>query len=202
MSKKKQLLDLFLTMLRIGAFTFGGGYAMIPMLQDEFVDKKGWIGKADFHDMIAISESTPGPIAINNATYIGYKTAKFPGSLIATLGICLPSFTIIFLISLFLDRFLALAAVAAAFRGIRVCVVFLILLAGIRMFAEEKKTPLFFSLLFLTFGASAAFSLFGIAFPTPLFLLSGGTVSLLVYLIMRARNTRKGDKNGQTEDKT
>ena len=95
----KRLLSLFLTMLKIGLFTFGGGYAMIALMENEFVAKKKYLEGDEFMDIVAIAESTPGPIAINLATYIGYKQGKFFGSLLATLGMCIPSFAIIYAIS-------------------------------------------------------------------------------------------------------
>ena len=102
MKKSKTVLELFLTLFKIGAFTFGGGYAMLALLESELVSKKKWIEKDEFLDMVAIAESTPGPIAINSATYIGYKRAGVLGSAAATLGVVLPSFIIIYVISLFL----------------------------------------------------------------------------------------------------
>ena len=105
MRKIKGYLSLFLTMLKIGLFTFGGGYAMIALLENEFVEKKKWLEKDEFLDVAAIAESTPGPIAINAATYIGYNNFGIIGSMIATLGICIPSFVIIYAISLFFDAF-------------------------------------------------------------------------------------------------
>ena len=138
--KTKEYLSLFLTMLKIGLFTFGGGYAMIALLENEFVAKKKWIEKDEFLDVAAIAESTPGPIAINAATYIGYKNAGIIGSMIATLGICIPSFVIIYAISLFFDAFLSLTLVAYAFKGIQICVVYLILSAGLKMLKQMKKT--------------------------------------------------------------
>ena len=127
MKESKLLFTLFFTMMKIGCFTFGGGIAMLALLENEFVSKRGWIDREEFLDMVAISESTPGPIAINSATYIGYKTAGFWGSLLATLGVCIPSFVIIYLISLFFYQFLSFEYVKYAFMGIRVAVVFLIL---------------------------------------------------------------------------
>ena len=105
--KIKGYLSLFLTMLKIGLFTFGGGYAMIALLENEFVTKRKWIEKDEFLDMVAIAESTPGPIAINAATYLGYKMHGVIGSLLATVAVCIPSFVIIYAISLFFDAFLA-----------------------------------------------------------------------------------------------
>ena len=124
--KIKGYLSLFLTMLKIGLFTFGGGYAMIALLENEFVEKKKWLEKDEFLDVAAIAESTPGPIAINAATYIGYNNFGIIGSMIATLGICIPSFVIIYAISLFFDAFLSFALIANAFRGIQICVIWLI----------------------------------------------------------------------------
>ena len=106
-TKKSTVLSLFLSMMKIGLFTFGGGYAMLALLENEFVSKRGWLERDEFLDMTAIAESTPGPIAINAATYIGYRQAGFFGACAATVGICLPSFAVIYLISLFFDEFLA-----------------------------------------------------------------------------------------------
>lgn len=104
-NKGKTLLTIFLTFLKIGAFTFGGGYAMIAILEDEFVSKKKWLKQESFLDMVAIAESTPGPVAINSATYIGYKCAGVWGAILATIAVCIPSFIIIYIISLFLTSF-------------------------------------------------------------------------------------------------
>ena len=139
----KKYLELFLSFFKTGLFTFGGGYAMISLLEVEFVECKKWIEHDEFMDVVVIAESTPGPIAINSATYIGYKVAGVGGSVLSTLGVCLPSFIIIYLISLFFDRFLALEAVSAAFRGIQVAVVYLIFQAGLKMLRKMKKSPLF-----------------------------------------------------------
>ena len=122
-------LTLFLTFLKIGAFTFGGGYAMVALLESEFIYKKKWIEKDDFLNMIAIAESTPGPMAVNSATYIGYHVAGFYGATAATLAVCIPSFIIIYCISLFFNQFLSLHYITCAFKGIQVCVVYLILTA-------------------------------------------------------------------------
>ena len=105
MKKSAVILSLFLTMMKIGLFTFGGGYAMLALLEDEFVSKRKWLDKDEFLRMTAIAESTPGPIAINAATYIGYKQAGILGSLAATVGVCIPSFAVIYVISLFLMPF-------------------------------------------------------------------------------------------------
>ncbi len=183
MQRVKNLLILFLTMLKIGAFTFGGGYAMIHILENEFVSKKKWIEHEEFMDLIAIAESTPGPIAINSSTYIGYKKEKILGSIFGTLGMVLPSFTIIFLISLFFNQFLAITWVASAFKGIQVCVVFLILSAGLKMLKKLKKTPFTITVASLTFACMIAFSIFAISFSSIFYILISGTLGLLIYTI-------------------
>ena len=122
-------LDLFLTFMKIGAFTFGGGYAMIPLIQREVVEEKKWISESELMDMIAIAESTPGPIAINSATFVGHHVSGFWGAFCATLGVILPSFAIIAAISYVLQQFERLRAVKYAFMGIRAGVLALILKA-------------------------------------------------------------------------
>ena len=131
------LLDLFLTFAKIGLFTFGGGYAMIAMIENTCVERKKWISHDEMMNVTVIAESTPGPIAINCATFTGYKKAGFPGAVAATLGIIVPSFVIVYLISMFLDHFLEVAIIANAFKGIKIAVGILILDAAITMI---KKT--------------------------------------------------------------
>lgn len=133
--------ELFGTFFKIGAFTFGGGYAMVALLEHEFVEKKRWLTREEFLDMVAIAESTPGPVAVNSATYIGYKLAGVAGAAASTLAVCLPSFAVIYLISLFFDRFLQLTVVANAFKGIQACVIYLILSAGVKMLKNLQRTP-------------------------------------------------------------
>lgn len=133
--------QLFLTFLQIGATTFGGGYAMIPLIQRETVEKKHWVTDGDILDIVAIAESTPGPIAVNAATFVGYQTAGFWGAACATFGLVLPSFLIILLISLLLRQFASLRAVRYAFLGIRAAVLALIV-SAVRKFARQvKRTP-------------------------------------------------------------
>lgn len=131
-------LQLFSTFFKIGLFTFGGGLAMIPLISRETVEKHKWVTDDEILDMIAIAESTPGVIAVNSATYVGYKVNKIWGSIIATLGVVLPSFLIICILSLFIDQFLANEIVQYAFKGIRAVVGVLILNAALKLF---KKTP-------------------------------------------------------------
>lgn len=180
------LLTLFLTFLKIGAFTFGGGYAMIALLEDEFVGKKKWLTQAEFLDMAAIAESTPGPVAINSATYIGYRAAGAAGAAVATAAVCIPSFLIIYCISLFLDRFLSLNFVASAFRGIQVCVIYLIFSAGWKMLRALEMT--WFNVLILTVvgGAMLLFSLCAVRFSSICFILLSGAAGVAVWLVRRA----------------
>ncbi len=180
-------LQLFLTMLKIGAFTFGGGYAMIALLENEFIAKKKWVEKEEFLDMVAIAESTPGPIAINSATYIGYKVCGVLGSLAATLGMVLPSFTIIFAISLFFDRFLSLAFVGYAFRGIQVCVIYLIFTAGLKLLKQMKKSAFNITLLSSVIVAMVLCSVFAVNFSSIFYILICGILGLAVYLFGRLR---------------
>ena len=184
-------------MLKIGLFTFGGGYAMIALIENEMVTKKKWIEKDEFLDMVAIAESTPGPIAINSATYIGYKIAGFFGSLAATVAVCIPSFIIIYLISLFFDAFLSLTYVAYAFKGIQVCVIYLIMSAGLKMLKGIEKTPFNVTIIVLTTVIMVAFSLLSVSFSTVFYILIGGAVGVFFYLIgllRKNQNTEKGAK--------
>ena len=134
MRKIKNYLSLFLTMLKIGLFTFGGGYAMIALIENEFVEKKKWLDKDEFLDVAAIAESTPGPIAINMATFVGSSQGGFLGAILATLGVVLPSFIIILIIATLIRNFMKYAGVKAFLSGIRPCVVGLILATAITMF--------------------------------------------------------------------
>ena len=191
MRKVKGYLSLFLTMLKIGLFTFGGGYAMIALLENEFVEKKKWLKKDEFLDVAAIAESTPGPIAINAATYIGYKNSGMIGSMIATLGICIPSFVIIYAISLFFDAFLSFTLVAYAFKGIQICVVYLILTAGMKMLKQMKKTPFNMIIISITLICMIVFSLFAVKFSTIFYILISGACGVAVYLLCKIRNEEK-----------
>ena len=134
-----QTADLFLTFGRIGAFTFGGGYAMIALLDHECVEKKKWLTSDELMDITVIAESTPGPIAINCATYTGYKVAGMKGALAATVGIILPSFLLIFLISSFFESILGVGLISRAFKGIRIAVALLIIQAAVKMIRKLVK---------------------------------------------------------------
>lgn len=134
------MLELFFTFAKIGLFTFGGGYAMISLIEDICVERKQWITHEEMMNVTVVAESTPGPIAINCATYVGYLRSGFWGSVMATLGVVLPSFVIIYAISMFLDNFLEITVIASAFRGIKLAVGLLILNAGLNMLQKIKKT--------------------------------------------------------------
>ena len=150
--------QLFGTFSKIGAFTFGGGYAMIPLIQREMVDNKGWISEKDILEIVAISESTPGPIAVNSATFVGYQVGGVMGSFLATLGVVLPSFVIILAISFVLKQFEQLKAVKYAFWGIRAGVLALIIKGFISMYKQCPKNVLSYVIAALAFAASAVFS--------------------------------------------
>ena len=190
----KKYLSLFLTMLKIGLFTFGGGYAMIALLENEFVEKKKYVDKDEFLDMVAIAESTPGPIAINAATYLGYKQLGVLGSLVATIGICIPSFLIIYAISLFFDTFLSLQLVEYAFRGIQVCVVYLIFSAGLKMLKKMKKTAFSVTVVSTVVLCMVTFSLFAVHLSSILYILICGGVGLFVHLLTTMKQKKEATK--------
>ena len=193
MKKSKVLSELFISFFKIGLFTFGGGYAMIAMLENEFVAKRSWLTRDEFLDLVAIAESTPGPIAINAATYIGYKKKKLSGAAVSTAAICLPSFIIIYALSMFLDRFLTFDIVAGAFRGIQVCVIYLILSAGIKMLRGIKKTPFNIGIFTTVILCFVALSLFSVKFSSIFYILICGTLGVIGYLLSRFKR-REGEK--------
>ncbi len=203
MNKLNKALQLFWTMFKIGLFTFGGGYAMVAILERELVERKKWMEHEEFMDLLSIAESTPGPIAINSATYIGYKRCGVLGSFFATLGVVLPSFIIIFLISLFYDAFIKIKWVGYAFKGINACVAFLILSAGLKMLKKLKKTPLNIILFILTIGGILTFSLFlpKIDFSSIFYILFGGVVGVIVYSITYIKNKEKRAPKDQEDEK-
>ena len=173
---------------------------MAALLEHEFVEKKKWISKEEFMDMVAIAESTPGPVAINSATFIGYKTEGVLGALLATVAVSIPSFVIIYLISLVFDRFLSLSYVSYAFRGIQVGVVYLIFSAGIKM-AKGLKKDIFSRLILATvFLLMTFFTLTSVSFSSVFYILICGFLSVLLYLIHTAcgvSQTLKKNKDGK-----
>lgn len=187
--ERKNLLTIFLTFLKIGAFTFGGGYAMIAILEDEFVSKKKWLDQDSFLNMVAIAESTPGPVAINSATYIGYKCAGVLGSILATVAVCLPSFVIIYLISLFFDKFLSLTYVTYAFKGIQVCVVYLIATAGIKMLKTVQR-PTSIAIIVAVTISMVVCSILSVSFSSIYYILICAILGLVGYGIKHAKEAK------------
>lgn len=183
----KSLETLFFTFFKIGLFTFGGGYAMIALLEEEFIQRRKWLDKDEFLDMTAIAESTPGPVAINSATYLGYKLAKVPGAATATVAVCLPSFLIIYAISLFFEQFTQLTVIANAFKGIQVCVIYLIFSAGVRMLKALDKSPFATGVLAAVMLVMVGLSLAGVSVSSILLILLSGAAGVAAWLIGRRK---------------
>lgn len=183
----KSLGTLFFTFFKIGLFTFGGGYAMIALLEEEFIQRRKWLDKDEFLDMTAIAESTPGPVAINSATYLGYKLAKVPGAATATVAVCLPSFLIIYAISLFFEQFTQLTVIANAFKGIQVCVIYLIFSAGVRMLKALDKSPFATGVLAAVMLVMVGLSLAGVSASSILLILLSGAAGVAAWLIGRRK---------------
>ena len=190
MKKGNVLVNLFVTFFKIGLFTFGGGHAMIALLEQEFVGRKKWLTSEEFLDIVSIAESTPGPVAINSATFIGYKVAGVLGSVACTLAVCLPSFTIIYLISLFFEAFTQIELVAYAFRGIQGAVAFLIMSAGFRMMKKLKKNVFNAVLGGATFLVMLTLSVLGVAFSSIYYIIIGAALGVAVWAISLARGNK------------
>lgn len=191
-NKFKQILILFLTFLKVGAFTFGGGYAMIPIIHKEVVEKRKWATNSDVLNILAISESTPGPIAVNAATYIGFKVAGFWGSLFATLGLALPSFAIIFTISYFYKTFMTWHIVQAAFKGLSIGVIILLFMAAFKLKKAVPNSWLSAVLFILTLIGMLTLNLLQVTIPmiTLIFIATGLLVGLVVTLITRKESKK------------
>lgn len=186
------LFDLFFTFAKIGLFTFGGGYAMISLIEHTCVDQKAWITHDDMMNVTVIAESTPGPIAINCATFVGYRQKGFVGALVATLGMTLPSFCIIYLISMFLDDFLDIAWIANAFEGIKIAVGLLILDAAFTMLKNTRKKRITDVIMLCSFGAMLLIDLFALHFSTIALLLVAGMISLLLFVVQECTGRNGG----------
>ncbi len=186
------LIDLFLTFAKVGLFTFGGGYAMIAMIENICVEKKKWITHDEMMDITVIAESTPGPIAINCATYVGYKQAGLLGAVISTIGMVLPSFAIIFIISMFLDNFLEIAVIASAFKGIKIAVGILILDAAITMIKKMHKKVLPRTIMACSAVIMLLINIFSIKFSSISLMLAAAVVSVSVFLIMNNKAKKGG----------
>lgn len=186
------LLDLFLTFAKIGLFTFGGGYAMIAMIEDSCVERKQWISHDEMMDITVIAESTPGPIAINCATFTGYKKAGLAGALAATVGIVVPSFLVIYLISMFLDNFLELTIIANAFKGIKIAVGILILDAAITMIKKMHKKKVPRTIMVCSCAVMLCINLFSWKFSSISLMLLAAVVSLTIFLVQGAPAQKGG----------
>jgi len=173
------LLELFWTFFKIGLFTFGGGYAMIAIIEDTCVEEKKWISREKMMELIVIAESTPGPIAINCATYIGYLQKGMLGAIAGTAGMIGPSLIIIYTISRFFDRFLEIAVVASAFRGIKVGVGIIIINAGLKMLKDVPKEKLSRTIVLCAAVAMLVIKLFSLNISSVVLLIAAGVIGIV-----------------------
>ena len=183
----KQCFALFLAFARVGVMTFGGGYAMIPILEREIVDRHGWASEEELMDYYAVGQCTPGVIAVNTATFIGYKVAGTIGGIVATLGVVFPSVVIITAIAGILTNFADVPAVKSAFAGIRVCVCVLIVQAVLRLWKKsvvDRQTLLLYLIVFLLTAFSSRLPL---AVPAAVLVILSGITGVILY-------NRKGGK--------
>ena len=185
------LIELFLSFAKVGLFTFGGGYAMISMIEHTVVEQKQWITHDEMMNITVIAESTPGPIAINCATFVGYKKGGFWGAVFATLGMVLPSFAIIYAISLWFDDFLSIVWVANAFRGIKLCVGILILDAAVTMIQKMQKKPLPRTIMLCGCAVMLAVNALSLHLSSVVLMLLGGLVSLSIFLAKGQKGAAK-----------
>ena len=183
MGKFKKALELFSVFFKIGAFTFGGGYAMIPFIQKETAEKRDWITEEEILEIIAIAESTPGPIAINSATFVGYRVAGFWGSAFATFGVVFPSFLIISVIAMLLQNFADLEPVRFAFFGIRAGVLALLFKALWTMYKKAPKNLISYIIMGASFLAVAILKI-----NVLLVLIGCALTGLISSIIMERRN--------------
>lgn len=177
------LIELFITLAKIGLFTFGGGYAMISIIEDECVEKKHWLTHEEMMNLTVIAESTPGPIAINCATFVGYKKAKLIGAIVGTVAMVLPSFTIIYIISKLLDNFLDIGIIARMFKGIKLSVGVMILLAGINMARKMPRKPLMMGIMAVSFLVMLGISLFGVNVSAVYLMVVAGALNLIIFTV-------------------
>lgn len=178
----RKIFDLFVTFMKIGFFTFGGGYAMLSVIEDNCVEKKKWITHDDMMNVTVIAESTPGPIAINCATFVGYKQAGFWGSVAATVGLVLPSFAVILVIAGFLDNFLDIEIVKNAFHGIKCAVGVLIVSAAATMIKNMKK-PFSIAVLVSSTAAMLAIDIFSLKFSAITIIIFAAMLGLAVFAV-------------------
>lgn len=187
-NKRKRLLELLLVFLKIGVFAFGGGYAMIPLIQKETVEKKKWVSPEDIVDIVAIAESTPGPIAISASTFVGYRIAGVAGAALATIGVIVPSFIVIFVLSFVLRQFESITAVKYAFFGIRAGVLALIVNALISVYKQCPKKIISYIIML---GAFVAVAFLGV---NVLLVIAVCAVVGLIYYLAAMRTVKKEDE--------
>lgn len=188
----RKTAELFGTFFKIGLFTFGGGYAMIPLIENDCVQRKKWITHEEMMDVTVIAESTPGPIAINCATYVGYRQAGLWGAAAATVGVVLPSLIIICAIAMFLDNFLEIRFIASAFKGIKIAVGLLIADAAVRMIKKLPKDAPTRIIGIAAFGAMLAINIFAWKFSSVWLLLIAGTARFIIALLQNALRRKDG----------
>ena len=186
------LADLFFTFANIGLFTFGGGYALLSMIEHHCVEQKQWITHDEMMNITVIAESTPGPIAINCATFTGYRQAGFFGALAATLGIVFPSFAVIYVISRFLDHFLEITLIAHAFQGIKIGAGLLILDAAVVMIQKMPKKLLPRIIMIFSAAAMLMISAFSWNFSSISLMLTAAAVSLCIFLLKEMSQKKGG----------
>ena len=189
----KKLLELYFSFLKIGLFTFGGGYAMLPLIERTCVENKEWITKEEMVNITVLAESTPGPVAINCATFVGKRQKGIAGAVAATLGMITPSFFIILLISVFLDRFIQIKWVAGAFQGIKIAVGILIIDAAIRLFTKLDKKPITYIVTLLSLAAMILIDVFAVKISSVVLLVAAGVAGFIVYRIKTAKGGAQDD---------
>jgi len=192
MKKPHILMDLMLTFMKIGFFTFGGGYAMIALMDNACVEKKRWLGHDEFMDMTVIAESTPGPIAINGATYIGYQQAGIPGAVFATFGIVFPSFVTLYIISLFFDNLLEITVVAHAFQGIKIAVGILIFNAALKMLQKMHKKAFPMAVMSCSLVASLVIHFIGWHLSSLYLILLSGLAGYIFFMVQQTQSRKGG----------
>ena len=184
--KDKSLKTIFLAFFKIGLFTFGGGYAMIPLIEEETVKRYHWIKSEDIVDIICIAEATPGVIAVNTASFVGYRVRGFKGAIIATIGVVLPSFIIISIVATFFSAFQELEWVNYAFLGVRAGVIILILGAAINL--GKRGDHHFFSIISLVIAfLLASFTEINVIF----LIIGGGILGIMVQVIFKINSMGK-----------
>ena len=189
MTKIKKALKLFIAFFKIGAFTFGGGYAMIPLIQHEVTVKNKWVRDDDILEIVAIAESTPGPIAVNSATFVGYRVCGVLGSIAATVGVVIPSFLIMLCVFFVLDRFQELKPVQYAFMGIRACVLALVLKALLSMYKKCEKTWVSYTVIVFSVVMSVVVAKF-VPINTFYIIIASAVFGLITYSVIRRRLTK------------